>query len=226
MRKWASSLLPKHAAVAGWKHRAQSFLEQNGLPPMPEDRGAEQGDVDGPLECSLALGMVAAEARLHVAVQEAARTLPWIDTNDSVEEHRLQAETMTRCSGSKTFSSVVQENILELMTRWSEETCFSQNQHQLPEPHTNRRMDVSDEMLNAIGQSLQAVMLCKKNGGLADQWYVSVTQYWCCPIHRRSTQLLTLKLEHSEPHGKQKSSTTSQTWTQLLLSGKSAMLVH
>ena len=23
---------------------------------MPKDRGAEQGDVDGPLECSLALG--------------------------------------------------------------------------------------------------------------------------------------------------------------------------
>ena len=41
---------------------------------MPKDRGAEQGDVDGPLECSLALGMVAAEARLHVAVQQAART--------------------------------------------------------------------------------------------------------------------------------------------------------
>ena len=46
----ASSLLPKHAAVAGWKHRALSFVEQDGVPPMPEDRGAEQGDVDGPLE--------------------------------------------------------------------------------------------------------------------------------------------------------------------------------
>ena len=28
---------------------------------MAKDRGAEQGDVDGPLECSLAPGMVAAE---------------------------------------------------------------------------------------------------------------------------------------------------------------------
>ena len=38
-----------------------SFVEQEGLPPMPKDRGAEQGDVDGSLECSLGLGMVAAE---------------------------------------------------------------------------------------------------------------------------------------------------------------------
>ena len=30
---------------------------------MPKDLGAEQGDVDGPLECSLALERVAAEAR-------------------------------------------------------------------------------------------------------------------------------------------------------------------
>ena len=92
MRNSVSSLLPKHAAVAGWKHRALSFAEQDGVPPMPKDRGAEQGDVDGPLECSLPLGMVVAEARLHVAVQQAARTLSWIGTNDPVDEQRLQAE--------------------------------------------------------------------------------------------------------------------------------------
>ena len=34
---------------------------------MPKDRGAEHGDVDGPLECSLALGIVAAEARPRVS---------------------------------------------------------------------------------------------------------------------------------------------------------------
>ena len=37
---------------------------------MPKDRGAEQGDVDGPLGCSLALGMVAAEARLSMTEQQ------------------------------------------------------------------------------------------------------------------------------------------------------------
>ena len=74
VREAASSLLPKHAAVAGWKHSASSCVEQHGLPPMPKDRGAEQADVDGPVECSLALGMVAAVVRLQVAAQQAART--------------------------------------------------------------------------------------------------------------------------------------------------------
>ena len=31
--------------------------------PMPKHRGAQQGNVDGPLECSLALGTVAVEAQ-------------------------------------------------------------------------------------------------------------------------------------------------------------------
>ena len=39
--------------------------------------------------CSLALGMVAAESRLRVAAQQAARTLL---SNDPVEERLLQAE--------------------------------------------------------------------------------------------------------------------------------------
>ena len=52
---------------------------------MPKDR-AEQGDVDGHFECILALGMVAAETRLRVAAQQAARTLPWIGIDDPLEE--------------------------------------------------------------------------------------------------------------------------------------------
>ena len=72
VRNAASSFHPKHAAVAIWKHRALSFVE--GVQEMPKDRGAEQGDVDGPLEGSFALGMVAVEARLCVSEQQAART--------------------------------------------------------------------------------------------------------------------------------------------------------
>ena len=67
----ASRFLPRHAAAA-WKHRNVSFVELEGLSPMPKDRGAEQGDVDGPLECSLALGMVAAVTRGSIAAQQAA----------------------------------------------------------------------------------------------------------------------------------------------------------
>ena len=58
---------------------------------MPKDRGAEQGDVDGPLECSLALGMVAAETRGRAA-QQASGSLTWIGVDDLPETQRLQAE--------------------------------------------------------------------------------------------------------------------------------------
>ena len=55
---------------------------------MPQGRGAEQGDVDGPTECSLALGTVASETRMRVAAQQAACTLPWIGVDDPLEEQR------------------------------------------------------------------------------------------------------------------------------------------
>ena len=67
---------------------------------MPKDRGAEQGDVDGPLECSLALGMAAAEARGNFAARQAAGTLPWIGVNDRAEVQRLQAEDAARVQES------------------------------------------------------------------------------------------------------------------------------
>ena len=55
-----------------------------------KNRGPEQGDVDGPLECSLPLGMVAAEAQLHVAGQQAAGTVPLVGSNDQEERQRLR----------------------------------------------------------------------------------------------------------------------------------------
>ena len=63
---------------------------------MPKGRGAEQGDVDGPLECSLPLGMVASKARLHEAEQQAAGTLPWVGAHDSADAERLQGEQCGR----------------------------------------------------------------------------------------------------------------------------------
>ena len=58
---------------------------------MPKDRGAERGDVDGSLECNLALGMVAAETRGRVAAQQALSSLPWIGVDDLSETKRLPA---------------------------------------------------------------------------------------------------------------------------------------
>ena len=57
---------------------------------MRKDRGAEQGDVDGPLECSLDLVMVAAEARGPVPALQASGGLPWISAGDFLEIQRLQ----------------------------------------------------------------------------------------------------------------------------------------
>ena len=59
---------------------------------MPKDRGAEQGDVDGPLESSLAPGMVVAETRGRGVVQQVSGSLPWIGFDDLAELQRLQAE--------------------------------------------------------------------------------------------------------------------------------------
>ena len=58
-------------------------------------------------------------------------------------------------------------------------------------------------------------MLHKKNGGLADQWYLDETS-------QPSTQP-TLKLGQDGTHREQKSSAAWQTWTQLPLTGKSPM---
>ena len=60
---------------------------------MPKDRGAEQGDVDGPLECSLASGNGGSRnARGRVAAQQASGSLPWIGVDDPSELQCLQAE--------------------------------------------------------------------------------------------------------------------------------------
>ena len=46
---------------------------------MPKDRGAEEGDVDGHLECSQALGMVATETRGEEAPLPGKRRAPSLD---------------------------------------------------------------------------------------------------------------------------------------------------
>ena len=54
---------------------------------MPKGRCAEQGYADVPLECRQALGMVAAEARRHVAGQQSAGHIPWVGAHS--EENRM-----------------------------------------------------------------------------------------------------------------------------------------
>ena len=98
IRKAAREHLPRQWAVAAWKHRHQSGVEQPGVEQTPKDRGAEQGDVDGPCECAITIASVAAEARLRVHGQQAAGQLPWTRATEPVNgrkapdafQHRAQ----------------------------------------------------------------------------------------------------------------------------------------
>ena len=47
VRSSRSSFHPKYTAMAWWKHRALSFVEQEGVKPMLTDRGAERREVEG-----------------------------------------------------------------------------------------------------------------------------------------------------------------------------------
>ena len=47
-----------------------------------------------PVECSLALGMVAAETPVRIPAKQAASSLPWIGVDDPSEQQRLQAARM------------------------------------------------------------------------------------------------------------------------------------
>ena len=62
-----------------------------------------KGDVDGPLACSLALGLVAAEARMCIAARQAAGTLPLIGATDDAELQQLRADHLTRLQESANF---------------------------------------------------------------------------------------------------------------------------
>jgi hypothetical protein len=87
IREATLQTLPRHHAATCWKHAAASEVEQDGVPPAQKDRGAEQGDVDGPLECSLTLGQVAASARRELHSAQRRGELPWaVSDADSIRE--------------------------------------------------------------------------------------------------------------------------------------------
>ena len=73
---------------------------------MPKDRGAEPEDFDGPLECGLALGTVAAQTRLRVAEQQAAGTLPWIGAHDPEGAERRPEEQRSRMHRIRKFGAL------------------------------------------------------------------------------------------------------------------------
>ena len=92
VRKSAGGSLPKHAAVGGWKLRALSFLEK-GVKLIPKSRGAQQRDVDGPLECSLAWRL---KHGYTFARQRAAGIVPWVGARINEEVQRRQDHYQSR----------------------------------------------------------------------------------------------------------------------------------
>ena len=71
-----------------------------------------QGDVDGPLECSLAVGDVAAELRLHVAGPQAAGSVPTISKHCKYFQINIKAP----CPCSKATSQVAEKSIQDQTT--------------------------------------------------------------------------------------------------------------
>ena len=92
--------LPRHYPVTCWKHRAVSEVEQPGVAAAPKDRGAEQGDVDGSLECGLTIGGVATRARQRVHTQQRRGELPWnSQTEGGSTEANLEFDTRAQRVG-------------------------------------------------------------------------------------------------------------------------------
>ena len=130
MRKSAALFLPKHTATAGWFHleHTKDFRQCPG-----------QGNVDGPLECSLALGMFAVETRGRAAAQQASGSLPWIGVDDPSVQ-RLQAEHTANFQMVTNFQLGGPEKVAR---SWSRLTCTNSTtpmrKLERNEPHRKRR---------------------------------------------------------------------------------------
>ena len=86
MRNSATCFLPKHAAVASWKHRALSLRNKK-----VSSRGSwcRARRLGRSTEVQSGIGAVAAEARLCIVEQHAAGTIPAIGTHDPADAERL-----------------------------------------------------------------------------------------------------------------------------------------
>ena len=83
MRAGVHQAPPRQLPATCWKHAEVSDVEQPGVPPCAKNRGAEQGDVDGSVECSLTLGFVAAKSRAELHRRQRAGELPWADASEA-----------------------------------------------------------------------------------------------------------------------------------------------
>ena len=93
IRDAAREELPRHQAVACSKHTHPSFVEQALVQPHRKDRGAEQGDVDGPLECGITAAIAFKRTRRRLHEAQCAGALPWAGPpRDPVVAQQAQAD--------------------------------------------------------------------------------------------------------------------------------------
>ena len=121
--------------------------------PLPKDRGAEQGDVDGPLECALTLGQVAKEAATKVHQLQRNGGLEWANTQADLAASQGPTQ-LSRAEAIKEAQEAF-DNMIIAECEWAAS---------LPE---DRRAGGEGAIITPNpGHEIQ------KNGGLADLWYV------------------------------------------------------
>ena len=105
IREESQAHLPRHAAPATWKHSGPSYVRQQGVPAKEKNRGAEQGDVDAPMEASLALGRVARKARAAIHKLQEQGSQKWC-TEDPAAEQQCKANFAERNRRSECWRSI------------------------------------------------------------------------------------------------------------------------
>ena len=122
---------------------------QPGVLFLHEDRGAEQGDVDGPLECALTLGQVAKETAFMVHQLQRDGTLEWAN----IQSDLAASQGLTQLSRA--------EAIQEAQKGFDERTIAEAKWAAL-NPKDRKEGDEGDIITPNPGHEIQ------ENGGLAD----------------------------------------------------------
>ena len=149
IRAASRASLPRHYAAACWKHAEPSYVEQAGVAHSAKDRGAEQGDVDGPLECSVTLGVVAARARATVHGAQRRGDLPWT-TGVLASAPITAAEAAMTTAAAEEF-----DQRLARTAAW-----------EALEPAQRREQDRHQRLLTCPAHEVQSA------GGLVDAWFL------------------------------------------------------
>ena len=142
---------------------------------MPKDRGAEQGDVDGSLECSLAREWWQPK---HGCVLPLTCTLPWVGIDDPVEERRLQAEHENKMQKIPKFHLGYPENTCPARERRLDKSLV----------HRRRRYPLSPDIVPTYLQKMMQPTTkfgAERNPQKRPRLSGKLTRCACWPLSRR-----------------------------------------